>query len=332
MWYNRPMFRKGITGSFCLMLVFLVACGAPERTASERTAPAQAIAPPPPPPPPSPPSSVAEAKAYIGGTDGYYHSLSCPELSARDRQYEPVKTLEDAGYRPCPVCKGKEVSLAGAVTAAGMPSVDFQGKCVGVADGDTISVMHDGREEKIRLFGIDCPEGGQAYGSKAKECTSALVFGKTVGVEVKDRDQYGRTVAVVYGPDGNSVNYAIVAAGFAWWYRHYAPGDRTFERLEAEAKANKRGLWADPNAIPPWDYRQGSVAASSPSPPAASAPPPAASASPVVSGSGEVYIAATGKKYHHRSCRTLKSTSGLTALSKEAAESRGYTPCKVCKP
>jgi len=204
---------------------------------------------------------------------------------------------------------------------------------VGVADGDTISVMHNGREEKIRLFGIDCPEGGQAYGRKAKQYTSSLVFGKTVQVDVKDRDQYGRTVGMVTGPDGSTVNYAIVAAGLAWWYRQYAPGDATFERLETEARLAKRGLWADPHAVPPWDYRRGPSVAASPRPsPAPQAAPLGLMSQPVVSGAGDVFVAPTGKKYHRQNCRSLNSSRSLTALSRHAAEARGYTPCKVCTP
>jgi len=71
----------------------------------------------------------------------------------------------------------------------------FSGKCVGVTDGDTIGVLKDGKETKIRLDGIDCPETGQDFGSKAKRFTSNLVFGKTVEVYQKDIDKYGRTVA-----------------------------------------------------------------------------------------------------------------------------------------
>ena len=60
------------------------------------------------------------------------------------------------------------------------------GQVVGVADGDTITVMHGGVGEKIRLNGIDCPEKRQAFGTKAKQFASRLVFGKTVTVHVPE--------------------------------------------------------------------------------------------------------------------------------------------------
>ena len=82
-----------------------------------------------------------------------------------------------------------------------MHADDFSGCVVSISDGDTITVMHSGRGEKIRLYGIDAPEKGQAFGSRAKQFVSVLAFGKVVKVEVKDYDRYGRTVADVILPD-----------------------------------------------------------------------------------------------------------------------------------
>ena len=73
----------------------------------------------------------------------------------------------------------------------------WSGKVVGVIDGDSITVLHNGKGEQIRLWGIDCPEKGQDFGARAKEFTSALVFGKVVEVEPVTTDRYGRTVAFV---------------------------------------------------------------------------------------------------------------------------------------
>ncbi|MDA2912008.1 thermonuclease family protein, partial [Nitrospiraceae bacterium AH_259_D15_M11_P09] len=83
-------------------------------------------------------------------------------------------------------------------------AADFTGRVVGVADGDTITVLHNGKGERIRLHGIDCPEKRQAFGKRTKQFTSTLVFGNTVTVEVVDRDRYGRTVGVVLLPDRRS--------------------------------------------------------------------------------------------------------------------------------
>ena len=136
-----------------------------------------------------------------------------------------------------------------------MHSEDFSGRVVGISDGDTITVLHDGMGVDIRLYGIYAPERGQAFGNIAKQFVSALVFGKGVKVEMKDQDRYGRTVANVILPDGRNLNREIVKAGFAWWYRKYAPKDTELERLESKARQAKRGLWVDPHPVPPWEFR-----------------------------------------------------------------------------
>jgi endonuclease YncB( thermonuclease family) len=79
---------------------------------------------------------------------------------------------------------------------------DFIGRAIGISDGDTISVMHEGSTEKIRLYGIDAPEKGQAFGNRAKQFVTALAYGKEVKVEAKGQDRYGRTVANVIIRDG----------------------------------------------------------------------------------------------------------------------------------
>jgi endonuclease YncB( thermonuclease family) len=135
---------------------------------------------------------------------------------------------------------------------------DFTGRVVGISDGDTITVMHDGRAEKIRLNGIDAPEKGQPFGNRAKQFVSDLAFGKEVNVRDKGLDRYGRTIGEVFLADGDNLNHEIVRAGLAWWFRRYAPKDRELEELEAEARQARRGLWVDPNPIPPWEWRRSS--------------------------------------------------------------------------
>ena len=68
--------------------------------------------------------------------------------------------------------------------------------------------------------------------------------------------RYGQTIADVLLPDGTNVNHMMVKKGWCWWYRKYAPTDIVLERLEKEARAAKKGLWADPAPIPPWAYRK----------------------------------------------------------------------------
>jgi micrococcal nuclease len=135
-------------------------------------------------------------------------------------------------------------------------ATDFQAKVIHIADGDTITVLNDANEKiKIRLNGIDCPEKAQAYGNKAKRFTKELVAGKTVIIQAFDQDKYGRTIGDVILDDGRNLNHELVKAGYAWWYRKYAPGNAVLEKFEKEAREAKAGLWNNPHPIPPWDFR-----------------------------------------------------------------------------
>src|SRR5262245_38684438 len=133
---------------------------------------------------------------------------------------------------------------------------DYTGRVVGVSDGDTLTVLRDGRTQvKIRLHGIDAPESKQDFGTQAKKLTSELSFGQVVTVRPHDRDRYGRTVADVVLSDGRLLNHELVRQGLAWHYVQYARNEGTLSKLEAEARAAKRGLWSQPHPVPPWEFR-----------------------------------------------------------------------------
>jgi micrococcal nuclease len=149
----------------------------------------------------------------------------------------------------------KIISLALLLSAAIAVGEDFRGRVVRISDGDSIGVMHQGREEKIRLHGVDAPEKKQPFSIQAKLYTAGLAFEKEVTVKPRGTDRYGRTVAEVILADGRNLNHEIVKAGLAWWFKRYAPDDGDLKRLEAEARKAKRGLWTDPEPVPPWEWR-----------------------------------------------------------------------------
>ena len=75
-------------------------------------------------------------------------------------------------------------------------------------------------------------------------------------VQTHGLDKYGRTLADVLLPDGTNVNHTLVKDGWCWWYRKYAPGDTVLEGLEKEAREERKGLVADPQPVPPWEWRK----------------------------------------------------------------------------
>lgn len=151
------------------------------------------------------------------------------------------------------------VSL-GACSSASTAATTLSGKVVGVADGDTITVLDGGRQQhKVRLAGIDAPEKKQPFGNRSKQHLSDLVFGKAVSLECGKVDRYRRDICVVLVA-GRDVNLAQVEAGMAWWYRKYAKEQTAqqradYEAAELRARTSKAGLWADTDPVPPWDWR-----------------------------------------------------------------------------
>jgi endonuclease YncB( thermonuclease family) len=134
------------------------------------------------------------------------------------------------------------------------------GKVVKVADGDTITVLQDNTQHRIRLQGLDAPERKQPHGNASRKHLASLVAGKTVTVQWDKRDRYGRIVGFVI-VDGQDANLEQLNAGMAWFYRYYqkelSPEKRKlYAQAEAEARANKNGLWQDKNPIPPWEWRR----------------------------------------------------------------------------
>jgi len=206
-----------------------------------------------------------------------------------------------------------------------LPSLSFawQGKVVGISDGDTITVLHNNTGEKVRLYGIDTPEKRQDFGNKAKQFTSNMVFGKSVEVESVTKDRYGRTVGLVYIND-QCLNEELVRAGFAWVYIQYCKKAicSDWSRLEAATKANKIGLWSHSNQIPPWEFRHGK-----PQDSRTDYTKQADTQSFVYHGNvkSKVLHAPGCKYYNCKNCTAIFN-------NREEAIGLGYSPCKLCQP
>ena len=136
------------------------------------------------------------------------------------------------------------------------------GFVVGITDGDTLTLLVDRQEHKVRVAGIDAPEKRQAWGEKSKTNLSRLAFNQQAVAECPKVDRYGRKICKVL-VTGMDVGLAQVQEGMAWWYRKYANEqsveDRgAYESGELMAKLKRLGLWADTNPLPPWEFRRGS--------------------------------------------------------------------------
>jgi micrococcal nuclease len=127
------------------------------------------------------------------------------------------------------------------------------GKVVSVIDGDTVIVLSNNKQFKIRLTEIDSPENGQPYGNKAKVFLHNLVFNRSIKVHITGIDKYQRILGYLYLEDIN-VNYEIVKNGYAWQYTYYS-NSAILHEYENYARVNKLGLWKDDVPIKPWEWR-----------------------------------------------------------------------------
>lgn len=132
---------------------------------------------------------------------------------------------------------------------------ELRGKVVNVTDGDTITVLDaEQAQHKIRLQGIDAPEKKQAFGSRSKELLTEKVAGHEVVIEWKEKDRYGRILGeVMLGR--RHINLEMVQEGMAWHYVRYSKS-KELDRAEQEARHAGRGLWADKDPVPPWEFRK----------------------------------------------------------------------------
>jgi endonuclease YncB( thermonuclease family) len=130
---------------------------------------------------------------------------------------------------------------------------------IAIGDGDTLTARcgESGSLEllKIRLSAVDAPELGQPHGRLAKEALATMCFQQQAEIKPHAVDRYGRTVADA-ACGGVDAGQALVTRGHAWVFDRYAKGYGHLYPLQADARAERVGLWADPNPVPPWEWRR----------------------------------------------------------------------------
>jgi endonuclease YncB( thermonuclease family) len=135
--------------------------------------------------------------------------------------------------------------------------VSIRGRITGVIDGDTINVLILSKHQiRVRVAFIDAPEKGQAFGQRAKQAMSDLVFGKDVELRPHTIDRYGLLVARVL-VDNRDAGLELLKQGLCWVFEHYgdeAPAE--YRNAQASAQSEKLGLWQDPAPVPPWQWRE----------------------------------------------------------------------------
>ena len=113
---------------------------------------------------------------------------------------------------------------------------------VRIADGDTLTVLVDRMQVKVRLSEIDAPERGHDFSQRSRQALADLVFGKEVSIETHEKNRYVRVIGEVF-VGGKPVNEVLVRQGWVWNFVKYSKSSRLAE-LERQARLERRGLWA----------------------------------------------------------------------------------------
>ncbi|NET31337.1 MAG: thermonuclease family protein [Cyanothece sp. SIO1E1] len=140
-----------------------------------------------------------------------------------------------------------------------------------VYDGDTLRVQRGEEELKIRFCGIDAPEKDQPLGIASRDHLRSLIDqgdGSIIVVPIA-RDRYGRMVAELFMQPRPGLGYQpgeeiflngqMVADGYAYHYARYAdncPNGKQIAGIEVVAKEQRLGVWAEPGAVKPWEWRR----------------------------------------------------------------------------
>ena len=126
-------------------------------------------------------------------------------------------------------------------------------KIIKIYDGDTITALTSQKEKiKIRLYGIDAPELKQPFGKASKRHLIDLISNKSLNINEKGKDKYGRTLAVLYNGDQN-INAQMVIDGYAWAYDKFS---KDYVAFQQNAQSLKKGLWTDKDVVRPSDFRK----------------------------------------------------------------------------
>lgn len=175
----------------------------------------------------------------------------------------PLPTKKDAKQEPVVITNPKppETSLSAQaeVKAASTEAKLITGPypVAKVIDGDTVSVDINGKQEVIRVIGLDSPETVdprkpvQCFGKEASDKAKQILVGKKVSLEPDppqgDKDKYNRLLRYLFLENGTNFSQLMISEGYAHEYTYNLPYKYQLEFKAAEklARENKKGLWAD---------------------------------------------------------------------------------------
>ncbi|HOF19971.1 MAG TPA: thermonuclease family protein [Bacteroidales bacterium] len=132
-------------------------------------------------------------------------------------------------------------------------SQEYKGSVIRVIDGDTFVFQTEEGSLIVRMHGIDAPERKQPFAAESADFLKQYL-NREASVQISGTDRYGRSIGVLY-VNKQDINLLSVRQGFAWQYKQYS-SDKKYLVAEKLARKRKRGLWAVPDPLPPWEWRK----------------------------------------------------------------------------
>jgi len=138
------------------------------------------------------------------------------------------------------------------LSAAASADEIIRAKAVSIVDGDSISAVINQELVRVRLAGVDAPEGNQPFAIDSRQSLHDLCFWVEAELSSISKDYYGRMLARVKC-NGVNVNAEQVRRGMAW-VADQSVEDKELVQLQEEARTAKRGLWSYESPVPPWEW------------------------------------------------------------------------------
>ena len=164
-----------------------------------------------------------------------------------------------------------KLSVAAFALSLSVPA--FSHPVIGILDGETLTLQINQKPVRIRLANIDAPERAQAFGRQSRQSLTELCMGKEAEYKEQDPARHAEIMALVTC-NGVEVNRVQIERGMAWVHDRHN-NDFTLPALQLMARRDRKGLWADANPVPPWEFRRPQIKR-------ASSPPPASSTDPAI--------------------------------------------------
>jgi micrococcal nuclease len=179
-----------------------------------------------------------------------------PEVAAEAPSAEQAEQAAVPEAPPAPVSLIAGMTVDEMMKSVNAPAMEtYRGTVTDFVTGAILVIDRNGSALTARLYGIDSPEPGQAYYQEARQFAVDKFLNESVNVSVLAIDSQQNPVVLVFNTNGESLSHLMVAQGMAWWDRRNAQKDALLRRLNADAISNSVGLYADPLALAPWDFR-----------------------------------------------------------------------------